>query len=79
MSRLEESSGEYRDKLLAKSIYNANDEYNNAHSRAKSDGDVHGKGENDSSIGSSVDIDKRGKALASNKFTQNNPYGIANA
>ena len=64
MSRLLDNGKEYRDEQLASNIYKEGKDYNSSHTRAKSDGDIHGKGENDGSIGSSDDIKTREKLLA---------------
>jgi hypothetical protein len=79
MSRLLNNSDQYRDPLLAKNNFTNNDEYNVANSRAISDGDDFGKGENNGSIGSVTDIGKREELKAKNTYTQSNEYNISNA
>lgn len=77
MSRLLESSKEFRDKLIAKNIYNKNDVYSESHTNALSDGDNRGRGEVDGVIGTAEDINKRTELLAKNVFNKNNEYGQA--
>jgi hypothetical protein len=75
MSRLLESGKEYREKLIAKNSYNRNNEYTNSHKNALSDGDEHGRGELNGTIGTSVDIKQRETLIAKNKYNSNNEYG----
>ena len=79
MSRLLKNGKEYRDKLISKNHFTQNDNYDIGHSRAQSDGDEHGKGEKDGSIGSATDIAKRGELMTKNIYTKNNEYDISNA
>lgn len=79
MSRLEDISKEFRDKLLVKNIYGNNDGYTSSHANALSDGDEHGKGEKSGSIGGATDIKTRTSLLAKNKYSSNNDYNSSNA
>lgn len=79
MSRLLENSKQYRDELLAKNVFDNNDPYNINNSRALSDGDEFGKGENNGSVGSATDIQTRDELLTKNLYDKNNPYNIDNA
>lgn len=79
-SRLLNSSKEIRDEMIARNkFYKPGDEYDSSHSRAKSDGDEHGKGENNGSIGSKTDIITRNKLLASNKYKSGDEYDSSKA
>lgn len=79
MSRLLENSAQYREELLAKNVFNKEDTYNINNSRALSDGDEFGKGENNGSVGSATDIQTREELKAKNLYSKNNPYNIENA
>lgn len=79
MSRLLENSKEYREQLLAKNFHSKENEYQIGNTRALSDGDEKGKGENNGSVGSATDIQKRNELIAKNKFSRNNEYDISNA
>jgi len=68
--RLEEINKDYRNENLVKNTFNNNDEYNEAHPNAISDGDEHGK----EKLGSATDIKTRGSLLIKNKFTENKEY-----
>lgn len=78
MSRLLETSDQYRDPLLAKNTFTNNDEYRIGHPNALSDGDEHGKGETET-IGGLTDIITRDTLEAKNLYTQNKPYNISRA
>lgn len=78
MSRLEDNSADFRDKLLTKNIYKKEDEYHVSHANALSDGDAKGKGETDT-IGSNVDIKSRETLITKNKYNSNNEYSDSNA
>ena len=79
MSRLEKSSEQFRNTLLNKDIYTSDKPYDSSNSRAKSDGDDHGKGENNGSVGSKTDVIQLNKLLVKNKFSSNKPYDASNA
>jgi hypothetical protein len=79
MSRLLTNSEEDRKKNLARNEYNNDDPYRTSHSRAKSDGDEHGKGELDGSVGSKTDIIVREESLARNLYNKEKTYGQHNA
>jgi len=80
MSRLEEISKEFREANLKFSTFSKSKEYDQTNSRALSDGDDHGKGELNKSIGSKTDIDKRKGALAKNKYSSGTgEYNSSNA
>ena len=79
MSRLLNSSKEFRDALTKKNTYSTTKNYNLAHKNALSDGDENGKGEFNGSIGSKTDIETRESLLAKNKFSKTNPYNDKNA
>jgi len=80
MSRLETSSKIFRDALLSKDIYTNQKPYDQSNSRALSDGDEHGKGDNGSGIvGSKTDIITKSKLLTKNKYSSNKPYDSSNA
>ena len=78
MSRLEDSSKEFRKEALAKNTYGKTKEYNPGHENALSDGDEKGRGETNT-IGTKTDISERVKALTRNKFGKTNPYNDSNA
>ena len=78
MSRLLETSDQYRDPLLAKNTFTNNDEYRIGHPNALSDGDEQGKGETET-IGGLTDIITRDTLEAKNLYTQNKPYNISRA
>lgn len=78
MSRLEDSSVEFRKEALAKNSYGKTKEYNPGHKNALSDGDEKGRGETNT-IGTKTDISERVKSEAKNKFTKTNPYSDSNA
>lgn len=78
MSKLEEMSVEYRNKLIAKNTYNTNDNYSTTHPNAISDGDNKGKGENNNSVGSLTDIQTRESLITKNKYNKNDPYNESN-
>lgn len=79
MSRLLENSKEYREQLLAKNFHSKENEYQIGNTRALSDGDEKGKGENNGSVGSATDIQKRNELIAKNRFSRNNEYDISKA
>jgi hypothetical protein len=84
MSRLLNNSDQYRKREFARNAsttYTPNDPYGVSHPNAKSDGDTKGKGEQNGSIGSSVDIAKREELQAKNSkwFTKNKPYDASRA
>jgi len=78
MSRLEESSKQYRDNLISKNTYKEGDQYNVSHENALSDGDDKGKGETNT-VGSKTDIDTRNTLMTKNMYNQNNEYNDSNA
>ena len=79
MSRLEKTSAQYRDPLMAKNEFNLNDEYNVGHPDALSTGDEEGKGDVNGSVGGLTDIKTREKLVAKNKYGKNKEYnsGVA--
>jgi hypothetical protein len=79
MSRLETNSKAFRDKLLNKTLYTANKPYESGNSRALSDGDEHGKGENNGNIGGKTDVIIKNSLLSKNKYNTNKPYNLSNA
>ena len=79
MSRLEDSSINFRKSNLARNGYDNNDNYNVAHSNALSSGDEKGKGENNNQVGGTTDIKTREKLAVKNKFTPTNEYNSATA
>ncbi|MFW5847364.1 MAG: hypothetical protein ACOCVF_00395 [bacterium] len=72
--RLEELSKVFRENQLAKNIITNQDQYDEAHSHAVSDGDEHGKGELNNSVGGVTDIKTRESAMKKKKFTPNKEY-----
>lgn len=70
MSRLEEISKEFRDKLIVKNDHNSENEYNSSNPDAQSDGDNYGK----NTDGSADDIAMRNKLMAKNKYNKDNEY-----
>jgi len=70
-------SDAFRNRELVRNKYKSSDEYRASHPNAKSDGDEHGKGENNGSVGSRTDIIERKKAEARNIYTKNNQYDIS--
>lgn len=79
MSRLLNNSENFRTSNIVRNIYDKEDNYNVSNTRAKSDGDEFGKGENNGSIGSVTDIAKRNELQTKNLYNKNNEYGIGNA
>ncbi len=80
MSRLEGISKPFRDTLLSKDIYTNGKPYEQSNSRAISDGDEHGKGDNGSgSIGSRTDIIQKSKLISKNKYNNDKSYDSSNA
>ena len=79
MSRLEKNSVEFRKKEIARNTFNENKEYNSAHPNALSDGDEHGKGELNESIGGETDIKKRKELKAKNLYNENHQYDDSTA
>lgn len=79
MSRLEEISEQYRKREVVRNDHGYNDEYSGTHPDALSDGDEHGKGEKNNSVGSATDIKTREKQVVKNKFTYNKPYNDSTA
>ena len=79
MSRLEDISKEFREKLVAKNTYDQNDPFTGSHENALSDGDELGKGENAGQVGSRTDIEQRELAAARNKYNQNKEYNDSTA
>lgn len=79
MSRLLDNSKEIRDKNISRSIFKEGKEYNVSHSRAKSDGDDNGKGENDGNVGSKTDILQREKLIAKNLYNSSKEYDASKA
>ena len=80
MSRLETMSKPYREAAIKKSIYTDAKQYKVSHSRALSDGDVHGKGELNNSVGSSDDIKQEKTLIAKNKYQSGSKeYNQSNA
>lgn len=79
MSRLLENGKEFRDAMISKNTYNSEDNYHTSHSRAKSDGDEHGKGELDGSVGGKTDILTRNKLESKNRYNKEKEYNQSNA
>jgi hypothetical protein len=82
MSRLLANSEQYRKREFARNtstLFTPNDPYNTAHSKALSDGDEKGKGENSGSIGGLTDIQKRHEGEAKNMYNKNKPYNDSRA
>lgn len=65
-----------RPKNLSRNEYSDENVYGLTHPNALSDGDVKGKGLNNGSIGSSVDISQRKQSISRNKFNLNNIYRV---
>ncbi len=74
---LEEYNKQFRLEELAKNKYGNNNQYTEGHADALSDGDEQGKGERNGSVGSKTDIEQRGKLLAKNIYTPNDPYDMS--
>ncbi len=79
MSRLEKNSIEFRKKEISRNEFNSNKEYNLAHPNALSDGDEHGKGELQGSVGGETDIKKRKELKAKNLYKENHEYNDSTA
>ena len=79
MSRLETISKPFRDSLISKDIYTTDKPFDQSNSRALSDGDEHGKGEKNGSVGSKTDIIQKTKLLTKNKYSSSKPYNASNA
>lgn len=79
MSRLETISKPFRDTLLSKDIFTDKKPYEQSHSRAVSNGDEHGKGDNGGSVGSKTDMIQKAKLVTKNKYNSNKPYDSSNA
>lgn len=76
MSELYDKSveGNYREIQMSKSVnYGEGNEYNVTHPNALSDGDEKGKGLNNDSVGSSVDINHREFLMKRNRYKE---YGV---
>lgn len=71
---LRKYSDEYKKRETARNKYNNNDEYRQGHADAVSDGDEAGKGENNGSVGSKTDVERRRIETARNRYSKNNPY-----
>jgi hypothetical protein len=77
-SNLSRTSGEFREREIARNEYQSGDPYESGHDNALSDGDEKGKGDT-GTVGSKTDITKRQTSIAKNKYSLNNPYNISNA
>lgn len=75
MSRIEEKSKEFRDKLIVKNDHGSDNEYSVSHPDAISDGDNYGK----QSEGSAADIAMRKKLTVKNKYNSDKEYNQSNA
>ncbi|MFW6247192.1 MAG: hypothetical protein ACOC22_03420 [bacterium] len=74
MSRLLDNSEEFRQENMTRNKYKKDDFYEIGHEDVLSDGDEHGKGENNGQIGSSTDISKRNGLMVKNMYSKNNEY-----
>ena len=79
MTELEKLANLYRKEHITKNLYATSNEYSDNNKNALSDGDEKGKGENNGSIGSSVDIQNRIANTVKNKFSPSNEYSSVNA
>ena len=79
MSRLQDISKQYRDREIARNDHNYNDEYSGTHPDALSDGDEHGKGQKEESVGGKTDIAERKEQTARNKYNYNREYNDSTA
>jgi len=79
MSRLEDISVAFRNKLITKNEFDNNDQYNVGHADALSTGDELGKGEANGQVGGLTDIKTRENLVAKNKFNKNKEYNDATA
>ena len=72
MSKLDETSGGFKDKNLSRnSNYNDKHEYNISHSRAISDGDEFGKNDgSNGTIGGTTDIKELNTQIAKNPYSK---------
>lgn len=74
---LAEYSKSFLNRETVRNKFKATDEYRAGHPDAKSDGDEHGKGENDGNIGGKTDIAERNRELARNRYTKDNSYNAS--
>lgn len=79
MSKLEEVSLPFRNKLIASNDYDNNDQYVVSHADALSTGDEEGKGELNGKIGGLTDIKSRDAAIVKNKYNKNKEYNNSTA
>lgn len=79
MSKLEDVSLPFRNKLIASNDYDNNDQYSAGHADALSTGDESGKGELNGKIGGTTDIKSRDTAIAKNKYNKNKEYNSGTA
>jgi hypothetical protein len=73
-TQLEIIAEQQRNQLMPKNYYNMVDPYSSSHKHALSDGDEHGKGDYNNSVGGKTDIIVRIDNLKSNKHNPKNPY-----
>jgi hypothetical protein len=79
MSRLETESVTFRNNVVAKNIYNNNDQYNAGNPNALSTGDEKGKGLVNNVAGGLTDIKTRDKLITKNKYGYNKEYNSSTA
>lgn len=71
---LMEYSKSFRNREVVRNKYKSTDEYRASHPNAKSDGDEHGKGENNGEVGGKTDVSQRKTEEVRNRYTKNNQY-----
>ena len=75
---IQKLSEKFRQEHIARNSYDYNTVYDSNNRNALSDGDEKGKGENNGSVGSSVDIQNRIENLGRNRYSNNNEYSSIN-
>ena len=76
-SKLFELGKELREKMVKQNKYKENNQYDETHPDAKSDGDKLGREDSGSGlIGTSIDIAQRNKFESMNEYTANNTYEV---